>query len=127
LWWKQHYDEVDNNFKGLKFGCDRLHPYKDVHSPEIVSVKNSGADAILLAASLGATKIYLIGYDCSVKNGSHWHGDHPKPMGNCGSIDKWPAKFQQVADLLTDIEIINCSRQTALDCFVKKDLEQVLC
>ncbi len=35
---------------------------------------NSGQRSILFAASLGAKNIILLGFDCSITGGSHWHG-----------------------------------------------------
>ncbi|MGC6746513.1 hypothetical protein ACP0HM_30635 [Escherichia coli] len=39
---------------------------------------NSGAQAISLAAESGAEVVVLVGYDCSLQNGLHWHGAHPQ-------------------------------------------------
>lgn len=48
---------------------------------------NSGQRAIQLAAHFGAERIILLGYDCSLENGTHWHGNHPdglkNPDGDC--------------------------------------------
>jgi uncharacterized Rossmann fold enzyme len=80
----------------------------------------------MLAAYLGAEKIILVGYDCSVKKGYHWHGEHPKPLTNCKSIKFWPGIFEKVATNLKHIEVINASRETALTCFKKESLEAAL-
>lgn len=82
---------------------------------------NSGMQAISLALLLGASKIVLIGFDASLKNGSHWHGDHkhtsnPTPK----SISQWKVQFSQ---LPTRVPIINCSRYTELETFKRGVLE----
>jgi hypothetical protein len=89
---------------------------------------NSGQRAILFAEYLGATSIILLGYDCSIESGSHWHGDHislsnPTP----GNIARWHGEFSRVADELAGrVKIINCSRTTALTCFPQMPLDEAL-
>ena len=80
----------------------------------------------MLAAYLGAEKIILVGFDCSIKNGYHWHGEHPKPLSNCKSVEFWEKIFIKVSENLKHLEIINASRETALECFTRKSLEVAL-
>lgn len=90
---------------------------------------NSGAGAISLAARGGAKRIILLGYDCQHTGGKrHWHEDHPDRMGNADhkALKLWGANFSKLAQDYSDVEIINCSRQTALQCFEQKKLEEVL-
>lgn len=69
----------------------------------------------------------MLGYDCQKTNGrAHWHEDHPVGLGNAGSVDKWPHHFVKVAEALAHVEIINCSRTTALRAFPRAKLEEVL-
>lgn len=90
-------------------------------------VKNSGANAIALAAWHGAKRIILLGYDCQRTGGmAHWHGDHPPSLGNAKSLPSWPEKFRQLIPLLSGTEVINCSRESALDCFPRGNLEDYL-
>lgn len=80
---------------------------------------NGGYQAINLAVHLGATRILLLGYDMAPNpdGPSHWFGEHP---------DKKPSPYPQMRaafDSLLDplkvcgVEVVNCSRQTALLCF----------
>lgn len=86
---------------------------------------NSGLRAIELALELGATKVILLGYDCTTKYGTHWHGDHVLTKNpNATKCDVWRKQFKRLA--LTKAPIINCSRVTILDCFIRKPLEEVL-
>lgn len=89
---------------------------------------NSGSMAIQFAASLGAKTICLLGYDCSVREGIHFHGSHRGGLRNPTSIStaKWQREFTGVRDELAHIEIYNCSRRTELACFPLKSLEAVI-
>lgn len=92
------------------------------------TLRNSGAGAINLAAHLGAKSIVLLGYDCQHTGGkTHWHGNHPKGLGNAGKVNDWPAQFATLATKLCAVNIINCTRDTRLNCWPKKSLEETLC
>ena len=93
----------------------------------IETFKNSGAGAINLAITLGAKRVILLGYDCQKTGGkAHWHGNHEKGLGNAGTIRDWPAQFAKLAKVYPDTDIINASRDTALTCFRRADLDEVL-
>ncbi len=89
---------------------------------------NSGQRSILFAASLGAENIILLGFDCSVADGSHWHGDHAgldNPTAE--SAERWRGEFASTARALAGkVNIINSSRQTALKCFRRLSLVEAL-
>lgn len=90
---------------------------------------NSGTAAISLAVVCGAVKVVLLGYDCQKTGGlTHWHGAHPKPLGNAKSMPAWPRKFAQVAAFAASkkVPVINCSRETALKCFPRSELLEEL-
>jgi hypothetical protein len=90
---------------------------------------NSGAGAILLAASAGAKRIVLLGFDCQATGGkTHWHGDHKFGLSNARSIAVWPKYFQQTAKAAGRIgcEVVNASRVSVLTCFVRSSLEAEL-
>lgn len=87
----------------------------------------SGGGAITTAIAGGAKRVILLGYDCQHTNGkAHWHGNHPTQLGNAQNIEMWQEGFSKIAFLHSDIQIINASRQTALKCFERKKLEDVL-
>lgn len=89
---------------------------------------NSGQRAILFAASLGARNIILLGYDCSIEHGSHWHGDHHElDNPNSGNIKRWHGEFMAVAEQFQNrVNIINSSRETSLSCFRRMPLQEAL-
>lgn len=91
--------------------------------------RNSGYQALNLAYHLGASKIVLIGYDMQTDGAKvHWHGDHPKGLQNARTIDRWAGYFPALAaDLEQEgVEVVNCTIKTALDCFPRADLRDVL-
>ena len=91
--------------------------------------KNSGAQAIALAALFGATRIVLLGFDMGrINNRTHWHGDHPKPLGNGNRYATWIRAIDTMAAPLraAGIAVVNCSRHTNLKCFNRQPLETVL-
>lgn len=99
----------------------------DIESVEFLNCfGNSGIGSIALAVYGGASKIILIGYDCQMTDGkSHWHGDHPTGLANAVRINEWPVKFAEFSKTV-DVPIYNASRQTALECFERVKLEDVL-
>lgn len=89
---------------------------------------NSGQRAILLAKHLGAERILLLGYDCSLTNGLHWHENHSNGLKNPDekSIVRWKREFSELTQHIPAHTIINCSRHTELDMFERADLREQL-
>ena len=126
VWWEQYGAEVD------------IHAERWTHNPNAAkalginangkgqSVLNSGMRAIELAISFGASKVLLLGYDCSVERGTHWHGDHAMTKNpDAKRCVEWQRHFAQMD--LKGADVINCSRETALTCFPRMSLEEALC
>ncbi|HAS1050743.1 TPA: hypothetical protein I3790_003628 [Enterobacter cloacae] len=88
---------------------------------------NSGQRAIELAIHLGASRVLLLGYDCSIRNGTHWHGNHAL-LSNPDkfSVARWQDEFSRLRAVAGGVEIINCSRFTRLTCFPRQSLETAL-
>lgn len=90
---------------------------------------HSGLRAVEFAEYQNAVRIILLGYDYSVSQGSHWHGDHKHHLlgnPNEAKCRKWRGQMKQLSHN-TNIEIINCSRETSLTCFPRAQLEDLLC
>jgi sugar phosphate isomerase/epimerase len=133
VWWSHHADEVRRSFTGL-----RVSPYGSpghgvLAAPADAGVKgagNSGAGAINLAAWLGAAFIVLLGYDSKpdADGRRHWHDAHPRPMSDAASMARWPTHMQRAAARAAQlgIPVLNASRDTALTCFPRVSLEEVL-
>lgn len=124
-WWKTYITEVLKTFKGeLATAISSCFSAKHYSIP---SVNNSGAGAIELAILKGASTVLLVGYDMQHTGGKkHWHGDHPRHLANAGKVSQWPAEFERLKARHKGVNIINCSRDTALTCFQRMNLEDAL-
>ncbi|MCU3444303.1 phage holin family protein [Enterobacter asburiae] len=78
-------------------------------------------------ARIGASRVLLLGYDCSIRNGTHWHGNHAQ-LSNPDkfSVARWQDEFSRLRTVAGGVEIINCSRFTRLTCFPRQSLETAL-
>lgn len=133
-WW-QTYPDLWRGFAGQKVGLDLPGMPPEVHrlpfdvgaglGDRIRTGHNSGHQAIGFAAMMGAKLIILVGYDFSR---GHWHGDHPRPLGNFLCADICTAAMQPMAADLkaAGIRCINASRETALECYERMGLEEAL-
>lgn len=131
-WWQHHAAEVEREFRGELLSCFAPQFPRRVEVLQrstFCHFNNSGAGAVNVAITRGAKKVYLLGYDCQrdAKARSHWHGDHPKPLSNAMSIHRWSHFFGQLGRYAKTkgVEVVNCSRATALRCFRQAELETV--
>jgi hypothetical protein len=126
-WWEKYIADVSANFLGDKFIANPVPRGMDIEDVNhLKCYGNSGIGSIALAVYGGAEKVVLLGYDCQITEGkSHWHGDHPKGLANAVRINEWPKTFAEFAKTV-DVPIYNASRQTALDCFERIALEDML-
>lgn len=138
-WWKVYYDEVMESFPGQKWTQDeswgkspgmchiksRKSPGLSVDPKLIHSGGNSGYQALNLVYHFGASRILLMGYDM---RGGHWHGNHPSPLKKGSPYHDWVGRFDQMASDLSDrgVEVINCSLDSALECFSKMRAEDAI-
>ena len=66
----------------------------------------------------------LLGYDFQHTNGKrHCHDDHPQGMGNMGALDLHVRAMNIAAMDTFGKTVVNCTRETALTCFPRMDLE----
>lgn len=147
-WWKVYPTAV--HFKGLKVTLDEksaqehglhlLHWTGDtgLELEDRTGVRggfNSGYQAVNLAVHLGATRILLLGYD--MQRGPddpteaegcrhHWHGNHPHAMRP--PYDFWIDAFGSLPEALAavGVEVINCTRVSALTVFPRQPLIEAL-
>lgn len=139
--WKWYKEDI-KRFKGLKFTC---RPYSP-EAPDVTLLKavnnrvlemepghiahgnNSGYAAINLAVKLGATKIYLLGYDMhSNKNQTHWHEGYDA-RHNHGIYSKMIKTFNDLAPMLKqmNIRVFNANPDSKLDVFNKCSLKSAI-
>ncbi len=86
---------------------------------------NGGYQALNIATLRGGAgaKVILLGYDMQ---GAHWFGNHPKACRSATNFPLWIKNFGTTPPDLAraGVEVINCSRRTALDCFPRATLEE---
>lgn len=90
---------------------------------------NSGYQAIHLAATFGAQRITLLGFDMQRTWGrEHWHGKHDGKLANGVGFHSWMKQMEPLARDLAErgIVVVNATRQTALKCFQRQTLDEVL-
>lgn len=90
---------------------------------------NSGFQAVHLAATFGATRIVLLGFDMQRTGGKeHWHGKHEGRLPNGVGFGPWMRAMRHLANDLKamGVEVVNCSRVTAMTCFPRAKLEDTL-
>lgn len=138
-WWNKHYDFTPDCHK---FSLEQTQ-FPDVKAlqndgiyglshewPRIRTGQNGGYQAINLAYLFGYKTLILLGYDMQETNGQvHWHELHAG-LNNPGrhNFIMWRNNFNLLAQELesVSIEILNATRQTALECFQCVTLEDVL-
>lgn len=140
-WWRWHAEAV-RGFPGLKYS---VQPLSRTSVPEVIVLENtgdrglelaptglrtgqnSGYQAINLAVLLGASRIVLLGYDMKVTEGrQHWHTER-MPGSRRSPYSVFQQLFPTMVTPLKEagVEVLNCSRQTALTCFPRKSLTEV--
>lgn len=134
-------------FKGLRVSCaDKIEDYAHVikilgrdrskklgisTNPSLVSWNyNSGAAAINLAVHFGVKKIILLGFDMNLdsNNNQHWHKVYDHSLDKIPELMKYHLSgFPMIArDLRTlGVEVINCSPNSAIECFPKMSIKEV--
>jgi hypothetical protein len=90
--------------------------------------QNSGGAAVNLAVHLGARRIVLLGYDCGVPGSKrHFFGNHPPALSNVSPYPTWRAAYQTMRPEMDalGIDVINCSRSTAINAFRTAAIDEV--
>lgn len=143
-WWSVHWPRGVQDFRGLKFSCDP--DVRDRYGARYVPCtirdglstswdqayfgSDSGRFAIQIAVLMGATRIALLGFDCgwAPDGRKHFFGDHPEPLRNASPYELFREKYATVARSADElgVRIVNCSRETTLDCFPRARLRSVL-
>ncbi len=141
-WWAKYYDEVKAGYPGESYTIDDIetpsnNPDADYSLHRVPSRQlpdfgsdiihygvsgggNSGFQAANLAYIKGAKTILLLGFDMF---GTHYFGPHPKGLDVASPFKRFIESFESITK---DIEIINCSRQTALHCFPRMGIDDLL-
>lgn len=88
---------------------------------------NSGFQAINLAYLHGFRRILLLGYDYQ-NSGQHWHGKHSGSLNKHPDMRRWIRHMENAYPLMqkAGLKIINCSRDTAINCLPRSTITQEL-
>ncbi len=136
-WWSAYPEAL--KFSGKKVSVQHKHSEVELwnHNNKLNGIGddmirtnsgNSGQHALNMVYLMGAKEIILLGYDFQNTNGmTHWHGNHKHGLGN-GAAHEPRIKHMNIAaqDLKErGVKVINCTRETALTCFERKNLEDV--
>ena len=124
--WTQHQEAAarfDLNYVKLRTGAGLCKTYWRIHNGG-----NSGYQSMNMAYHMGAERIILLGMDMKAQpDRDHFHPDHPYGKSTT-PFAWWLKKFPPIAtDLAAEgVEVINCSTDTAIECFKRADLRDVL-
>lgn len=136
-WWKIHYQAVRKQFRGHAVTQDEeFRGYPGVvwvqsidgaglAPDKLVTGENSGYQAVNLAYLLGYDRVLLLGYDMQGR-GDHWFGEHPDGLQKTTNYERFLSNFERMTPERFGVEVINCTRSTALRCFPTMQLEEAL-
>jgi len=130
-WWTQDIQwEVDPAQWGIKQLESIDQPGLSRTDGVIHRGGNSGYQAVGLAYELlrrhgPEGRIILIGFDMQMTGTRrHWFGAHPKPFDAASNYGNFITSFKTIHPEIYGLEIINCTRTTALDWFPCMDLDE---
>ena len=91
---------------------------------------NSGFQLLNLTLHFGVSKMLLVGYNMCVPNkggldAHHFFGPHPKPMSQSGAYKGFVKQYHHIQGNFKKM-IVNCTPDSALDCFEMGDLKTEL-
>ncbi len=144
-WWLEHHGVP--SFQGLKYAVAEKHPTRPAWPNGVQVLRNtgevglesdptglrtgwnSGYQAINLAVHLGAKRILLLGYDMQrgPDGRTHWFGHHcldnlRRESLYVDFLKRFPTLVNPLQAI--GVDVINCSRATALRCFPQMPIEQ---
>lgn len=122
-WWDAHPEAL--SFPRQKYGA--MPAFRHIEGVERVAGGglNSGLLAVMVAVSLGAKKVLLLGIDLH-SPGQHWFGRHPLPLKS-STKNRFETFKKQFARYRPDgVEIVNCTSGSALQCYPMQSVEEAL-
>lgn len=138
-WWDLHQGAA--SFEGLRVTQDagaarrwRLH-YIESRAKQGFSLEqgvihqgdNSGFQAVNLAVLAECSPIVLLGFDMKMSSSKrHWFGDHPGLLNKDSPYKIFASAFNEAAQRHPDLTIWNATRDTALECFPRVQLREVI-
>lgn len=141
-WWQRHGDTTLTTFPGLRYTLDPKaarwatvlrntgETGLETDPSGLRTGKNSCYQAVNLAVHLGSTRILLLGVDMghSPHGQKYFFGDRPPdqqvPSPWHAMLLLWDTIVAPLVAL--GVRVINCSRETALTCFLRQPLCEAL-
>ena len=136
-WWKYYKPEfsgqkwTQNPDAAQEFGLNYIKgkPNKafSTEQDHIATGGNSGFQALNLAVLHGHKRIILLGFDYK-NSGKHFFGEHPSPLNKHPDMKRWVQSMNKAAPIIKSlgVEVFNCNPHSAIECFPKKALIEVL-
>ena len=141
-WWDIHGDEFREKYPELsswtgyakdaakKYGLNYVngkHAKDFSIDPNIIHYgANSGFQALNVAFLMGGSKFILVGYNMqAVGTRKHYFGNHPPGLNRNSPYQAFVKNFNSIRPEIREL-VINCTTNTALDCFEKADLKETL-
>lgn len=126
-WWRANAEKID--IPAERWSCSAGARKYGVNHHRMGGPYNSGLRAIQWASGR-AERIILLGYDCKLgPNGEkHHHPDHPDRNPSESNCRVWLGQYRGWARLSAKkgVQIWNCTRDTAIDCWPRMTLEDAL-
>ena len=130
-WWRVHGTEVLETFHGQIVTMSHLnHPrVLSLAGQRVNSYRNSGGGAISFALHAGARRIVVLGLDGqhAPDGRRHWHDQDPR-LGDAAGMSRFLPQFPLLAQAAASLgaQVLNASRATAITCFPRVALEDIL-
>ena len=129
-WWEHYHEQVKKQCSA-ELWCYAPSAGDDF-GLNVVDLKHTGGNSGYQAARWAIThfkakRLILLGYDMGATGDSHWHGSHPNGWPGPRSFKSWCGWLHKLGQEFDKVEIINASRETALECFPRLDLKSALC
>lgn len=122
-WWRKYPEAME--LEGQKYSMTQWPGTEKVSVPYLGSVCNSGVLGLEVAKNLGAKTILLLGFDMQ---GSHFFGQYRNGLRNTTPSQRAQhhKQYEQWARTNKEVEVINCTKNSALTCFPKASLDEGL-
>jgi hypothetical protein len=138
-WWLANNGAIE--FKGVRITASptihrcfpgvqlaKLAPGPQIRTDGRLGGSHSGAHAINLAINFGAKRIVLVGFDMNMKSGAHWKENDPGvARAEPNRMVRWrlemDAQIERFREL--QVEVINCSMQSTLTAYKKRQFSEV--
>ena len=119
-WWRKMGAA---GFEGERYSAHKMPGVEQVEG--VTSATNSGVLALQVCKMKGAKAVALLGFDMGL---GHYFGDYTNGLSNTDKHRRrvHMQQYVQWARANPDIEVINCTPGSALHCFRRADLSEVI-